>query len=96
MNKEKQIEEMAWELCDIPRHPSIKNCEQCGNKHCHAIYYAKRAIKQGYRKIEQRYQVKADETFEMIPTIESVRQEVAREIYEELKWHKHNKRGNKK
>ena len=50
MNEEKQIEEMAWVLCDIPRHPSIKSCEQCGNKHCHAIYYAERAINADYRK----------------------------------------------
>lgn len=48
---EKQIEEMAWELCDIPRHPNIKSCEQCGNKHCHAMYYAERAINAGYRKV---------------------------------------------
>ena len=45
-----QIEELAWVLCDIPKHPSIKSCEQCGNKHCHAIYYAERAINAGYRK----------------------------------------------
>lgn len=49
-NKEKEIEEMAWELCDIPKHPSIKSCEQCGNKHCHAMYYAERAYNAGYRK----------------------------------------------
>ena len=46
----KQIEEMAWDLCDIPKHPSIKSCEQCGNKHCLAMYYAKRACNNGYRK----------------------------------------------
>ena len=50
MSKEKQIEEMAWDLCDIPKHPSIKSCEQCGNKSCHAMYYAKRAYEAGYRK----------------------------------------------
>ena len=50
MSKEKQIEEMAWDLCDIPKHPSIKLCEQCGNKHCHAMYYAERAYNAGYRK----------------------------------------------
>ena len=50
MSEEKQIEELAWDLCDIPRHPSIKSCDECGNKHCHAIYYAKRAINKGYRK----------------------------------------------
>lgn len=49
--REKQIEEMAWELCDIPRHPNIKSCEQCGNKHCHAMYYAERAYNAGYRKV---------------------------------------------
>lgn len=46
----KQIEEMAWDLCDIPKHPSIRSCEQCGNKHCLAMYYAKRAYNNGYRK----------------------------------------------
>ena len=46
----KYIEEMAWDLCDIPKHPSIKSCEQCGNKHCLAMYYAKRACNNGYRK----------------------------------------------
>lgn len=50
MSEQKQIEEMAWKLCDIPKHPSIKSCEQCGNKGCHAKYYAKRAIDNGYRK----------------------------------------------
>ena len=50
MSKEKQIEELAWDLCDIPRHPSIKSCDECGSKHCHAIYYAERAINKGYRK----------------------------------------------
>ena len=49
MSKEK-IEEMAWDLCDVPKHPSIKSCEQCGNKHCHAMYYAERAYTEGYRK----------------------------------------------
>lgn len=44
------IEEMARDLCDIPKHPSIKSCEQCGNKSCHAMYYAKRAYEAGYRK----------------------------------------------
>ena len=47
---EKQIEEMAWDLCDIPKHPSIKSCLQCGNKRCHAMYYAERAYNAGYRK----------------------------------------------
>lgn len=50
MKDQKQIEEMAWELCDIPKHPDIKSCEQCGNKHCHAMYYAERAYNAGYRK----------------------------------------------
>ena len=51
MSKEKQmIEEMAWDLCDIPKHPSIKSCEECGSKNCHATYYAERAINKGYRK----------------------------------------------
>lgn len=50
MSREKQIEEMAWDLCDIPKHPSIKSCEQCGNKCCHAMYYAERAYNAGYRK----------------------------------------------
>lgn len=49
---QKQIEEMAWDLCDIPRHPSIKSCEQCGNKRCHAMYYAERAYNANYRKQE--------------------------------------------
>ena len=52
MSKEKQIEKMAWDLCDIPKHPSIKSCEQCGNKHCHAMYYAERAYNADYRKQE--------------------------------------------
>lgn len=46
----KQIEEMAWKLCDIPCHPNITSCEQCGNKRCHAMYYAERAYNAGYRK----------------------------------------------
>ncbi|MBO5967833.1 MAG: hypothetical protein J6S14_04970 [Clostridia bacterium] len=50
MSREKQIEEMAWDLCDIPKHPNIKSCEQCGNKHCHAMYYAERAYNAGYHK----------------------------------------------
>ena len=53
MTHEKQIEEMAWNLCDIPTHPSIKSCEQCGNKHCHAMYYAERAYNAGYRKVSE-------------------------------------------
>ena len=48
MSREKMIEEMAWDLCDIPKHPSIKSCEDCGNKHCHAMYYAERAYDRGY------------------------------------------------
>lgn len=50
MSKDKQIEKMAWDICDIPKHPSIKSCEQCGNKHCHAMYYAERAYNKDYRK----------------------------------------------
>ena len=50
MSKEKQIEEMAWDLCDIPTHPSFHSCKECGGKHCHAKYYAKRAYNAGYRK----------------------------------------------
>ena len=48
----KQIEEIAWELCDIPMHPNIHSCEECGGKHCHAQYYAERAYNAGYRKQE--------------------------------------------
>ena len=50
MSKEKQIEEMAWDLCDIPMHPSVHSCKECGGKHCHAQYYAERAYNAGYRK----------------------------------------------
>ena len=50
MSEEKQIEKMAWDLCAVPKHPSIKSCEQCGNKHCHAMYYAKRVYNADYRK----------------------------------------------
>lgn len=50
MNREKQIEEMAWDLCDIPKHPSIHSCKECGGKHCHARYHAERAYNAGYRK----------------------------------------------
>lgn len=50
MSKKNQIEEMDWDLCDIPKHPSIKSCEQCGNKRCLAMYYAERAYNAGYRK----------------------------------------------
>lgn len=45
-----KIEEMAWDLCDIPKHPSVKSCGDCGNKRCHATYYAQRAYNTGYRK----------------------------------------------
>lgn len=45
-----QIRQMAWDLCDIPKHPSIKSCDECGGRHCHATYYAERAINEGYRK----------------------------------------------
>lgn len=57
-----QIEELAWVLCDIPKHPSIKSCEQCGNKHCHAIYYAERAINAGYRKRSEGAWIKDEES----------------------------------
>ena len=45
-----QIEEMAWDLCDIPMHPNIHSCKECGGNHCHAQYYAERAYNAGYRK----------------------------------------------
>ena len=49
--KEKQIEEMAWDMCDIPKHPSITSCEKCNlYGKCHSMYYAKRAYNAGYRK----------------------------------------------
>ena len=53
MSREKQIEEMAWDLCDIPMHPSIHSCKECGGKHCHAQYYAERAYNAGYRKMPE-------------------------------------------
>lgn len=51
MSREKQIEEMAWNMCDVPKHPSITSCEKC-NCHgkCHPMYYAIRAYNAGYRK----------------------------------------------
>ena len=53
MSREKQIEEMAWNMCDVPKHPSITSCEKC-NCHgkCHPMYYAIRAYNAGYRKSE--------------------------------------------
>ena len=49
--QKKQIEEMAWEICDIPRHDSYKSCKDCNcYGKCHAMYYAKRAYEVGYRK----------------------------------------------
>lgn len=33
-------------------------------------------------EVKQRYQIRADGTLEMIPTVESVRQQVAREIFD--------------
>lgn len=67
MSEEKRIEELAWDLCDIPRHPSIKSCDECGNKHCHAIYYAKRAINKGYRKQIEGEWVKERREWDMPP-----------------------------
>lgn len=50
-NERKHIEEMAWDICDIPRHPSYKSCMDCNcYAKCHAMYYAKRAHDAGYRK----------------------------------------------
>jgi hypothetical protein len=50
-DQKKQIEEMAWEICDIPRHDSYKSCKGCNcYGKCHAMYYAKRAYEVGYRK----------------------------------------------
>lgn len=51
MSKEKQIDEMAWDMCDIPKHPSITSCEKC-NCHgkCQPMYYATRAYNTDYRK----------------------------------------------
>lgn len=49
--QKKQIEEMAWEICDIPRHDSYKSCKECNcYGKCHAMYYAKRAYDAGYSK----------------------------------------------
>ena len=49
--KEKQIEEMAWYMCDVPKHPSITSCEKCNCQgKCHPMYYAVRAYNAGYRK----------------------------------------------
>lgn len=50
-----QIEELAWVLCDIPKHPSIKSCEQCGNKHCHAC--------SSFQRIRPRYCGRCGATF---------------------------------
>ena len=46
----KQIYEIAWDLCDIPKHPDIKSCEECKGCACHAKYYAERVYNAGYRK----------------------------------------------
>ena len=52
--REKQIEEMSWEICYIPRldsYNSYKSCDDCNcYGKCHAMYYAKRAYEAGYRK----------------------------------------------
>ena len=56
MNEEKQIEEMAWGMCDIPKHPSIKSCAECNcYGKCQAMYYAKRSYNAGYHKQNEEY-----------------------------------------
>lgn len=65
MNKQKQIEEMAWEICDIPRHDSYKSCKDCNYYgKCHAMYYAERAYEVGYRKQSEGEWSKSDECTE--------------------------------
>lgn len=50
-DQKKKTEEVAWEICDIPRHDSYKSCKDCNcYGKCHAMYYAKRAYEAGYRK----------------------------------------------
>lgn len=76
MSKEKQIDEMAWDMCDIPKHPSITSCEKC-NCHgkCQPMYYATRAYNTDYRKQSEGEWIRAenppeeyrDECGELIP-----------------------------
>lgn len=53
MTENEQIQEIAWDICDIPKHPTVTNCEECGGKHCHATYYAGLAYRKDYRKVKR-------------------------------------------
>ena len=60
--------------CDETECTKPTNCDLC---------QATRLYEQGYRKLEQgeqKYMLKSDGTLEMIPTVESVRREVEREL----------------
>ena len=65
MNKDKQIEEMARDICHL-----FKTCEECQSvspiikDNCKAMVYAKRAVDAGYRKASD----VAREIFEEIET----------------------------
>jgi hypothetical protein len=86
---EKQIEEMAQDIAqvidDVHAGCRLTDCEDCRYfdntlEICKSYAIAERLDALDYRKAP-RYQVKADGTLEMIPTVESVRQEVAKEIF---------------
>jgi hypothetical protein len=52
MNREKQIEEMAKDLCHAPTCEIRKNGGTC-YKYCKAYIYAFRAVNEGYRKVPE-------------------------------------------
>jgi hypothetical protein len=68
MEKEKQIEEMARDICHSRTCKIRKNGGSC-YKYCNAYIYAFRAYNAGYRKESE---------------VEKAKQEVAREIFEEI------------
>ena len=77
-----KMEETIQSIKEIARiiyaESDVCNVEVAENNATH-IYNA------GYRKENTRYMLRADGSFEMIPTVESVRQDVAREIFEEIR-----------
>lgn len=51
MSRDKQIEEMARDMCKLPM--ECHECHRLGNYECKAKRYAERAIDKGYRKASE-------------------------------------------
>ena len=95
MSREKQIEELAFVLGDICNHIPLNRCYDVACNHCTATHlynigYRKQneveKLVQDVTRLEQEIETLKDNNEHLTVVLEEAKSEVAREIFEEIKY----------